>query len=574
MLERLQQGIQWGREKLAQWLEALSPQQKTFLSRGFPILLVCVGLGVYWLNHAYYRPLFTNLSPQDAAAVVKELDAQKIPYQLSKEGSVIEVPEELVYRTRLDLAGKGLPQGGGVGLEFFEHAQFGLSEFTQRVNYTRALQGELVRTISALAAVQSCRVHLALPEHATFHRAEDKASASVVVELRPGFRLSPAQVHGIVNLVSTSVAGLSPERVTVVDSSGKLLQSTEEKEEKSATELLYQLTREREREIEQRIESMLEPVLGTGRAVARVAVELDAREMQRTREEYDPAGVERSKQLEVEESSGPNGSVAGVQANITNGDSSKTAGEPPVKKSSQVYNYEIGKTTSQTIEPRGQVRRLTVGVLIDGRYQGETYLPRSAEEIDAVRSVVTMAAGISVERGDKVEIVNIPFKTKPVDAEKDTVAFDPLKPQQWLKTPQGMAAAAGVVVLLLLLMRFGRRRRVTRVVEEQQALERDVGQEGRAQLGEAGAMLQQLGQLDRTRGPLSLGAQEETFQLEEGAPAVSVEKIKVLSDPRREELMKIAGAHRDLIVQILRDWLKEEKQRLKAEMSPKPPDVL
>jgi flagellar M-ring protein FliF len=572
VLERLQQGIQQGRELRAQVLASLSPQQKTFLTRGLPILLLCVGLGVYWLNHVYYRPLFTNLSAQDAAAVVKELDAQKIPYQLSKEGSVIEVPEDMVYRTRLDLAGKGLPQGGGVGLEFFEHTQFGLSEFTQRVNYTRALQGELVRTISALAAVQSCRVHLALPEHGNFHRAEEKSSASVVVDLRPGFRLSPAQVHGIVNLVSTSVPGLSPERVTVVDSSGKLLQSSEEKEEKSATEMLYQLTREREHEIEQRIESMLDPVLGPGRAVARVAVELEAREMQRTREEYDPAGVERSKQLEVEETANPGGAVAGVQANITNGDTGKTPSESPIKKSSQVYNYEIGKTTSQTIEPRGQMRRLTVGVLIDGRYQGETYIPRSAEEIDAVRSVVMMAAGISNERGDKVEIVNIPFKTKPVDPDKENVPFNP---QQWVKTPQGMGSVGGVVVLLVLMMLLGRRRgaKAKRMAEGQRVLEQAAGQDGVVQLGEAGAVLSQPGQLDQAGNPLPLGAPQEVFQLTEGGPAVAVEKIKVLSDPRREELVKIAAAHKELMVQIVRDWLNEEKLRIKAARTAKPAEA-
>jgi flagellar M-ring protein FliF len=204
---------------------------------------------------------------------------------------------------------------------------------------------------------------------------------------------------------------------------------------------------------------------------------LESRETQRTREEYDPSGVERSKQLEAEESTAPTGGVPGVQSNVTGGDAGKTQAETPVKKSSQVYNYEIGKTTSQTVEPRGQVRRLTVGVLIDGRYEGEKYIPRSPEEIDAVRSVVTMAAGLSVERGDKVEVVNIPFKTRPAELENASIQFD-LK--EWMRTPQGMVAAGGVVVLLLLSILFRKRRRAraVRMAEDQPALLQSAGTRG------------------------------------------------------------------------------------------------
>lgn len=567
MLERLRQGIAWGQEKFAQFLASLSPQQKTFLFRGLPVLLVGVGVGAYLLNRAYYRPLFTDLSPQDAAAVVQELEAQKIPYRLGKEGSVIEVPEEMVYRTRLDLAGKGLPQGGGVGLELFERSQFGMSEFTQRVNYTRALQGELSRTISSLAAVQSCRVHLALPARSAFLGAEEKPSASVVVELRPGFRLTSAQVQGIINLVSTSVAGLSPDKVTVVDSAGKLLRMTDEREEKTPTELLYQLTNEKAREIENRIESMLEPVLGAGRAVARVAVELESRETQRTREEYDPAGVERSKQLDMEETVGLNGGVPGVQSNVVGGDGGKVQTDSPIKKTSQVYNYEISKTTSQTVEPRGQIRRLTVGVLIDGRYEGNTYIPRAAEEIEAVRTVVMMAAGFSADRGDKIEVVNIPFKTQPTEIEQLNAQ---LEFQQWLQSPHGMATVGGAVAALLLLLFLLRRRkgsRVIRIEEEQRAVAQHGRQAEPAQIGEDGETI------PATEG-LPIGTEQGQLegqfdvpgQFKEGSVGMAVEKIRIEADPRREELTRITRDHKDLVVQVIRGWLNEERQRIREEM--------
>lgn len=567
MLERLLQGVEWGRERITQSLASLSPQQRAFLTRGLPVLLLIIGIGLYFLNRASYRPLFTNLSSQDAAAVVKELEAQKIPYLLSKEGSVIEVPSELVYRTRLDLAGKGLPQGGGIGLELFERSPFGMSEFSQRINYVRALQGELARTINALAAVQSCRVHLALPERATFIGTEEKPSASVVVELRPGFRLATEQVQGIVNLVSTSVAGLTPEKVTVVDSSGKLLRAMEEREEKSASEVLYQLTQEREREVERRIESMLEPVLGEGRAVARVALELEARETQRTREEYDPAGVERSKQLEMEEAAGPTGGVPGVQSNVVGGDGGKTQTESPIKKSSQVYNYEIGKTTSQTVEPRGQIRRLTVGVLIDGRYEGQTYVPRAPEELEAVRSVVMMAAGFSADRGDKIEVINIPFKSPPLDPSKENVPFDL---QQWIKTPQGMGAVGGAVALLVLMWLLGRRRRsrtTTQLEGRVPALSQGGGAEGSAHLEDTSALLRETSELLGNQPGLPFESVEGgALPLEEGGVVMPSEKIKVVDDPRRVELARIAHDHKDLVVQIIRSWLKEEKVRMKAEM--------
>jgi flagellar M-ring protein FliF len=499
------------------------------------VLLVALAVGGYVLQRIHYRPLFTNLSPQDAAAVVRELEAQKIPYRLSKEGTTIEVPEEVLYRTRLELAGKGLPAGGGMGLEIFEHTPFGMSEFTQRVNYLRALQGELARTISALAAVQSCRVHLALPARSVFLGPDEKPSASVVVDLRPGYQLTSQQVQGIINLVSASVTGLTPEKVTVVDSSGRPLRPTEEGGEKSAPELLYQLKQQIEREIEGRIETMLDPVLGPGRAVARATVELDSREVQRTREEFDPAGVERSKQLELEEPAGLPGGVPGVQANIVGGDAGKVQPETPVKKSSQVFNYEIGRTTSQVVEPRGQIRRLSVAVLIDGKYEGDAYIPRRPEEMEALKAVVMKAVGFTAERGDQVEVVNIPFKIQPPTGQ-EAAPFDLL---QWIRTPQGMGAGGGFLTLLILLgiMRKRRRARVARRGQEQLALEQ---KQPRQEQG---------------------GQQIEGENL-----AMAVEKITIVADPRREELAQISRDHKDLVVQIIRLWLKEEKQRRKAEL--------
>ena len=250
-----------------------------------------------------YGPLYTNISPQDGAAIVKELEAEKIPYGISSGGSVIEVPRGLIYQTRIKLAGKSVPPGGGVGFEIFEKTPFGISEFTQQVNYLRALQGELSRTINSIAAIQSSRVHLAIPSRSNFLGPEEKPSASVVVDLRPGYHLSPDQVQGIINLVASSVPKLSAEKVTVIDSSGRPLKEIIPAAATTEAEKLNQLKIKYERELERRIETMLDPVLGPGKVVVRSNVQVSLQETQMMKEEFDPDNrVVRSQRRTVDDS--------------------------------------------------------------------------------------------------------------------------------------------------------------------------------------------------------------------------------------------------------------------------------
>ncbi|MCS6924359.1 MAG: flagellar basal-body MS-ring/collar protein FliF [Candidatus Binatia bacterium] len=521
MFDRVLRGLRQAKEWSGQALSTLCPQQRNLLLRGAPVLLLALALGGYLLQRERYRPLFTNLSPQDAAAVMRELDAQKIPYLLRQEGSVIEVPEEVLYRTRLELAGKGLPLAGGVGFEIFEQTPFGMSEFAQRVNYLRALQGELARTINTLAAVQSSRVHIALPARSGLFGAPEKASASVVIDLKPGYHLTPEQVQGVINLVAASVEGLTPERVTVVDTLGRPLRSTAE-ETTSESELLHRLTRRLEQEMEGRIETMLEPVLGPGKAVARVTVELDFRETQLAQEAFDPAGqVIRSQQQELEEQP-PLGGVPGAQANIPGGDAEKLK-EAPLKRENRIVNYEIGRTTRQVVEPRGQIRRLSVAVLVDGKYRGDEYISRTPEEMEVLRAIVMKAIGFNAERGDQVEVANIPFNTGPQAQGQEATSGG----FHWLRSPWSIGVGGGVLLLLLFLaLRWGWRRR--QPVPEQPLV-----------------MEQARRELEDLSG--------------------TVEKVVVVSDPRREQLAQIAREHKEVTVQIIRMWLKEG-QRKKPEV--------
>lgn len=527
MLNRFLQSLITGREWLAGAFSALSPQQKSLLVRGIPVLLLALGVGLYFLQHVSYRPLFTDLAPQDAGAVVRELDARRIPYHLSNNGSVIEVPQDVLYHTRLELASKGVPLGGGAGFEIFEQTPFGATEFTQHVNYQRALQGELARTINAITAVQSSRVHLALPARSAFLGHEEKPSASVVIELRPGYRLTTEQVQGIVNLLSSSVEGLAPEKVTVVDTSGRPLQTKEEKGD-SQTEFLHRLKLQIEQEMERRIETMLEPVLGPGKAVARVSAELEFRETQLAREEFDPAShIVRSQQQQIE-SEAQAGGVPGVQANIPGGDTGDTKTSPSTpKRKNETVNYEIGRTTSQVLEPRGQVRRLSVAVMVDGKYEADTYTPRPPEEMEVLKAIVMKAVGLNADRGDQMEVANIPFKK--IEA-APPVPVDPYTQlNQWVRSPVGVGAVGGSVLLLFFTFRFLFKRRPAPQPE-----------------------------LPAPSVPLAL-EDAKPEDLNETMPD-AIEKIIVASNPQQVQLAQIAQDYPEMTVQLIRGWLREGRK--------------
>ncbi len=513
-------------------LAGLSPQQKKLLFIGVPVFLSSIVAGRAFLQYASYHALFTQLSPEDASAVVKELEARKIPYRLSGDGSVIEVPKKVLYRTRLELVGKGLPMGSGVGFEIFEHSSFGVSEFTQRVNYLRALQGELGRTINAMEPVKSSRIHLALPSRSAFFDPEEKPSASVVVELKPGSNLSSEQTRAIVRLVAGSVPGLAPEKVTVVDTSGRLLTSADERGEISESDHLHRLQSVYEKELESRVETMLEPVLGIGRSITRVSVQLNFQEIEQTKEEFDPSGqVVRSQQQSVEGTSavGGAGGVPGVQSNIPGGDGKKAADaakQGGLTRSNQVISYEVGRTMSKISEPRGQLQRLSVAVLVDGKYTNGVYTPRSKEEIEALKTMVMRAVGFDEGRGDQIEVVNFPIQGPPPAKIEDRPAAGVA---EWFRSPLWVGAGAGcLLVLLLLRMLLGRRKRSKLFLKK--------------------ASFQ------------PLAAPGNGAEVDQHIPG-DLKKVEVVSDPRREQLMQIAHDYHDMSVRLLRVWLTEEDRK-------------
>jgi flagellar M-ring protein FliF len=520
------------KEMLARLFDFLSSRQKRLLFIGLPLLLAVAYTAYHTYDRINYGPLYANLSPQDGAAIVKELEAAKIPYTISGGGTVVEVPRGVIYSTRLKLAGKSIPAGGGVGFEIFEKTPFGVSEFTQQVNYLRALQGELSRTINALSAVQSSRIHLALPARSNFLGQEEKPSASVVVDLKPGYHLSPDQVQGIVNLVASSVPKLSADKVTVIDSSGRPLKEIVPVSASTEAEKLNQLKIKHEQEIERRIETMLDPVLGTGKVVVRANVQINPQETQMTKEQFDPQNrVVRSQRQAVDDAGLKGGGVPGVQSNIPGGEAGRTAAEAGSRRSSEMVTYEVGRTTSRIMEPRGQVQKLSVAVLVDGIYQKDKYIPRSKEEIEVIKGMVKRAVGFDADRGDEIEVANVPFKIQPA-VPSQPVGAPNLK--DMVQTPIGIGVAAGAALILgtvifLLMKRKSRRL----VVEQEPAAEPVITTATSAQVQEEVAMVAQ--------------------------------KVVVSEDPRKEQLTQIARDYHDATARIIRMWLQEDANKSRAQ---------
>ncbi|WP_456388184.1 flagellar basal-body MS-ring/collar protein FliF [Desulfolithobacter sp.] len=380
---------------------------------------------------ADYQLLFANINETDAASVVEWLKANNVPYRLKNGGTSIWVPVDKVHETRLSLAAAGLPEGTGVGFEIFDKQSFALTDFVQKVNYTRALQGELSRTIASLGPVENARVHLALPQKRLFKNQQKPATASVILKIRPGRTLAESQVQGIVHLVSGSVEGLSPDHVTVIDQTGRILTRKEESGlfgAMSPDMIEYQLSVEQT--FEQRAQALLDKALGPGKSMARVTAVLDFSRTEKTEEKFDPdEPVIRSEQLSEEKSSSlVTGGIPGVESNLQGNINQATGTSPSSSRSQRTTNYEISKTISKTIQPVGTIKKISVGVLVADKMTPATdkdparFVPRTEQELQRIENMISSALGLDPKRGDKIEIVSMPFTEPAKQVEPESVA--------------------------------------------------------------------------------------------------------------------------------------------------------
>jgi flagellar M-ring protein FliF len=432
------------------------------LSRKLTLLLVlavCVAIIsgiVMWSDRVDYQVLFSNIAQEDSGQVIGKLKEMKIPYRV--EGNAISVPSDKVYELRLELASQGIPQGGGVGFEIFDKTQFGVTEFVQRLNYVRALQGELSRTIKQLSEVSSARVHIAIPEKSIFSGKEDKPTASVVLKLRPGSKLSQGQVGGIVHLVASSVEGLPAQNITVIDNMGNLLSRPSDGDMVvDAKQLEYQ--KSVDREYESKLQSMLEGIVGKGKAIVRVSSKIDFTKIERTEEKFDPETIAiRSETRNQEKSTGTTqGGIPGVLSNQPGQAPAPPAaagGASGSQKQTENINYEVSRVVSKISEARGVVKSISVAVLVDGASskdqagQKAAFVPRTGQEMKKYDDLVKAAIGFDKNRGDQVIVENIPFETAVFD-EQGSEKTDFLRP---ILSALKYIVPLGVVLLLFMFV--------------------------------------------------------------------------------------------------------------------------
>ncbi len=450
---------------LKQWQSlwgGLSPSRRGALVVVTLLMLGGFALLLLWGGRPSYRPLFSNLGEEEAAAIVERLREKKIPYRIGNGGRSVEVPQEQIYELRLALATEGLPIGGGVGFELFDRNSFGATEFVQRVNLQRALQGELARTIKQFPQVAQARVHLSVPERSLFVREPQRPQATVVLQLHPGATLQQSQLQGIVHLVSSSVQSMQPRDVHVVDTTGKVLYSpVEGQEAEMASGRILERQAEMERRLEAKILGILEPVMGAQKVVARVHVDLDPRQVEQTEEQYDPdKAAVRSEQRSTERSSGNTGGVGGVPGVMSNLQDSRaqasSQSSSAYQRENETVNYEVSRLTRRVVAAAGELRRITVAVLVDGVKQAsagsdgkETIVPRPAEELKQYEEIVKQAVGFSAQRGDVVQVASVPFER--VKEAPEEGAGIPQVIEKWSSAPMVRHAVVLVLGVLFLL---------------------------------------------------------------------------------------------------------------------------
>jgi flagellar M-ring protein FliF len=468
---------------LALWQQLGVNQRVSITVAAIAVIGGMTALGV-WSHRPDYQLLYARLGDKDAAAVISYLESQNIPHQVSGGGSSVSVPSDQVYKLRMDLAGKGLPSGEGVGFEIFDKGQFGLSDFVQRTNYLRAVQGELARTISQLSGVRAARVMIVQPENRLLLTEQGvKSTASVFVDMGGG-RLEVDQVNAIRHLVANAVQGLAPDQVAVVDNRGRVL-SEELKQDPALGTASSQMRYKQQVEdyLAKKVESMLAAVIGPGNAVVRVSADIDTEATTELSEKFDPEGqVVRSQTVTEDVTNSTEqrntGGAAGVSANVPEKASANEPGARPTSTSEQnrknrTTTYEINRTTTNTTRNPGTIKNVTAAVFIAPRLVAPAAPPageakaapaaepqvqkRTAEELNALRQIAVNALGLKLTPGQTLESIvalqEVPFAAEPVSQQIQAIQSEN-RMQGWIEVASKWAAVAGAALVLLIFLRM------------------------------------------------------------------------------------------------------------------------
>jgi flagellar M-ring protein FliF len=411
---------QFLKQLLEMWSRLSWPQRLSIVLCVF-IGLVLISSVVYFMNRVDYEALYRELNPEDAQAIAAKLKEQKIDYLVQDTSILVKAPKTEIDKLRLEISGSGLARSGRIGYEIFDKNQFGMTDFTEQVNLQRALEGELARTISSLSEISQARVHIVLPKDSLFEAKEEDAKASVVLTLKRGAELSKSSIAGIRGVVAGAVPGLRTHNVSIVDDEGQFLSQSTESGDAARAEVESGIREQLEKEMSGKVVSILEPLVGKGKVHANASINLDFNTTEQTEETYNPNPPAILSQQKSEERAGSGGGTAGIPgtpSNLGQNPPQNTSSSLDRVRQSEVTNYEINKLVRHTYQPKGTVRRLSVAVILDHRTvygktkdgKVTTHLePRSQQDIQSYRQLVSATVGYDENRGDVVTIENVPF---------------------------------------------------------------------------------------------------------------------------------------------------------------------
>ncbi len=539
-----------------QSLKKLGTTRLTAIAGGGVAVLAFVIYLLARMSSPQMELLYGGLELADANQIVNKLQADKIPYELRHEGSEVWVPKDRKLDLRVKMAEQQLPSGGSVatGYELFDKGDMlGSTSFVQNINLVRAMEGELARTIHAIDGVKSARVHLVLPKREVFSRETQEASASIILKMDGNKRLSKQQVQAIQHLVAAAVPKLKPARISIIDDKGTLLARGSDDDRQAMAERADELKLATEQRLQRTIEELLERSIGPDRVRAEVSAELDNDRVATTQEVYDPdSKVERSHVTteEGEQTNDAENSTVSVQQNLPDAGASNPGARSQSKqnRTQETVNYEISKTVKNQVKEMGGVKRITAAVLVDGRYspaaEGQkklTYQPRDEKEMDQLAALVRGAIGYDANRGDQVEVINMPFAGHD---EPEVEAGDHKILGFEREFVEKVASNLGLSVVAILFLLLVLRPLVSRAVESMAA--QAVTPDGRRLLGAGGPPLLGPGGIPPAPAPGMLPEEMETVdelididKVEGRVKASSIRKIGEIVEKHPEEALSI-----------------------------------
>ncbi|MBC8204695.1 flagellar M-ring protein FliF [bacterium] len=537
------------RNQLNELLGKLSIRQRITLGIVAVSVLVALIVLMNWASRPKYSVLYTNLNHKDAGRIVDELKTLKVPYKVEAGGATILAPEPQVYELRMKFANLGVPQESVVGYEIFDQPKLGMTDFVQKLNYHRALEGELSRTLNSISEISQARVHIVVPKPALFEEDKHETTASVTVRLASGRSLNRGQVQGIANLVASSVEGLKPENITIVDTDSNILSADLGKDPAIALSgSQYELQQQVEKYLEDKAQSLLNGVLGTNRSIVRVSAELNFDKIESTSETFDPESQTIRSEETTSKTGTTNTSSPQPQTNAAATSNSQDESE------STITNYEISSNVEHVVNSVGDIGRITVAVLVDGIYRVVTdqegkstreYTDRPPAELNKLASIVQNAIGFSPNRGDEFTISSFAFDTTR-EEELSAELADAARYEFWRDVVQkGFLALAAIGMIILVRILLSRIKKAAK----------ELGISITPAFAPAAAAGPPLSPMEAAR-KARVEAEREIGKIEDEISLDTLEK-----EDLKKKLVNFIDEKPEQATQLVRTWLYEEEEK-------------